>query len=114
MALKDGGIPFEAQVESVSPDIHNTFKYSFVFDNKKYDGVSQIIDVAPRLGGKVAITYLPASPDFSCAGDIQAQIDNDLISAVLGSVILPSFIVALILHRNRARENRRKMIADNF
>jgi hypothetical protein len=106
MALKDAGIPFEAQVESVSPDIHNTFKYSFVVDNKKYEGVSQIIDVAPKLGEKVAISYLPASPDFNYAGDIRAQIDNDLISAVLASVILPSFIVALNLHRSRARENR--------
>ncbi len=104
ISLKEHGVPCEAEVIRVSTDIHNTFKYSYVIDNKTYEGVSQIIDSAPRVGSKVAITYLPDFPNFSYAGDIESQIDNDQISALLAVLLLPSFAVAVNILRSNWRK----------
>jgi hypothetical protein len=106
ITLKERGVPCEAEVVSVTPELHNTFKYSYAVDNKTYKGEAHIIDVAPGIGSKLAITYLPESPDFSYAGDIQGQIDNDRISAALASIIFPSLVVACYVFRIRGRDRK--------
>jgi hypothetical protein len=97
------GAPASATFLKKNCGHHSTASYTFAVGTARYSGT----DVMPghcralRPGDRISIYYDVSDPALSRANEPWAALTNEIIFVTLASLMVPTFIVGIILLRNR-------------
>jgi Protein of unknown function (DUF3592) len=103
----------QATVLEVLPHDHNTLRYQYQVDGKRFRGQTQSWPPNPplqqiNLGQTVVIYYDPADPDVSVLGDPHGMLTNEIVSVGLAAIVLPTFLVIAWAGRQRISKAGRR------
>jgi len=92
------GVPGQATVVELLPNIHNTVRYEYRVDGQGFQGQMQSWRPNPPLsqlavGHALVIYYDPRHPEHSVLGHPKAMLQNETISVALAAVIIPTLMV---------------------
>jgi hypothetical protein len=85
---------------------HGQIKYSFRAENRVYTGIGTTgFDTPPSekisIGERLPVYYLSGAPEINCLGSPSRLLDNELVPALLATLLFPSAIVGRIAFRRR-------------
>ena len=92
------GVPGQATVVELLPNIHNTVRYKYRVEGREFQG--QMQSWQPNLplsqlavGNPLVIYYDPQRPENSVLGYPKPMLENETISVTLAAVIIPTIMV---------------------
>jgi len=100
-------------VTGFEPSNHRTVHYEFEANGKRFSGSQQggVEGKGTTISARHTVFYLPEDPLTSCIGDPRPMLWNEVMTAVIGMVIFPPFI--LLGWRHRSQGFRRWLSAGN-
>ena len=92
------GVPGQATVVELLPNIHNTVRYEYRVDGRGFQGQMQSWRPNPPLsqltvGHPLVIYYDAQNPEDSVLGYPKAMLQNETISVALAALIIPTLMV---------------------
>jgi hypothetical protein len=92
------GVPAQATVSELLPQIHDTLRYEYHVAGRGFQGQMQSWSPNPPLeqlsvGQSLVIYYDPEHPEESVLGDPAPMLKNETISIALAAILLPGFFV---------------------
>jgi hypothetical protein len=102
------GVEAPATAVKLTPEFHNTVRYEYQVDGKKFEGQDQSWLPNPpvaeiKVGQALVIYYDPQNPSHSVLGNPKPMLANELISVGMAALLFPTFIVFTLRQRLRRK-----------
>jgi hypothetical protein len=82
---------------------HDQTEYTFEVNNRMYSGIGRTSvrgrSQASRIGDKVTVYYLPATPNINCLGDPQTLFSTEMGPVLLAVLLFPTALVLVLAFR---------------
>jgi hypothetical protein len=94
------GIMGQGVVLALTPEIHNTVRYEYYVDGRRFEGQTQLWPPNPpldrlRVGQSLIVCYDPEHPENSVLGNPIPILENETISIALAALLVPTSLVGV-------------------